>query len=238
MNKKKVTVVIPTYNSASKLQRLLNSIEKLKGLLPYEVIVVDDASSDNTKKVIKKWGNKTKSFRVIYFSSDANNGPGKARNIGLKLAKGNIVTFTDSDCVVNKRWLYNLTRKLNFAKGVVGVGGKVLPINPNGLISKYNTFHRVLEPPESLLYLVTANCCYYRSVVLNVGGFDEEIKKPGGEDITLSIKLWNKGYRFAYEPKAIVYHDYKETIKDFFQTFRNYGFGCSYATVKYMGESE
>ncbi len=198
------------------------------------MIIVDDYSFDDTEEVVKKWKNYNHPFKVNYIRLTRNSGPAIARNTGLKNAKGGIVAFTDTDCVVHKYWLYNLVKKINMKNKIVGAGGKVLPLTPNHLISRFNSFHRILEPPDSLLYLVTANCCYVRKIALNVGGFDEDIKKPGGEDISLSIKLWKNGWRFEYEPDSIIYHDYRNSFKNFYKTFFNYGYGCGYVTKKYL----
>lgn len=229
----KVSIVVPTYSQHEKLRRLLKSFDNIRDLIPFEVIIVDDCSPDNTPTEVKNWENQKHSFRTKYIRLNENSGPAKARNIGVKNANGEIVAFTDSDCVVDKFWLIRLIEELDTKNGVIGVGGKVMPLN-GGLISKYNTFHNVLEPPQSLLYLVTANCCYLRDNLLDVDGFDEDILKPGGEDVALSIKLFKKGWRFQYASKAIVFHDYRNNLRDFVKTFRNYGEGCAYVTKKYF----
>jgi len=118
---------------------------------------------------------------------------------------------------------------------ILGVGGRVLP-RESDLLSRYYTFHRILEPPKSLLYLVSANCCYDRHAILSVGGFDEEVRRPGGEDVGISFKLSKAGYRFAFAEDAIVYHDYRNNLLDFVRTFRNYGIGCRQVTDKHFGK--
>lgn len=163
-----------------------------------------------------------------------NGGPAKARNLGLAEASGDVVAFTDDDCVVDERWLINLVAPLDIERGVIGVGGSVSPLN-NDLVSRYYTFHHILEPPPSLLYLVTANCCYLRAPILEVGGFETDLSFPGGEDVALSFKLYKQGYRFAMAEDAVVYHDYRRDLRNFYRTFQNYGLGCRYVTDKYFG---
>jgi GT2 family glycosyltransferase len=162
-----------------------------------------------------------------------NGGPAKARNQGIQEAEGNIIAFTDDDCVVHRDWIVNLLSSLDSDDNIVGVGGRVLALD-DSLISLYNTVHRILEPPRSRKYLVSANCCYLREPVVQVEGFDMDIAKPGGEDIGLSFKLYKRGHRFAFARKAIVYHDYRNDIVDFVRTFTNYGEGCRYVTEKYF----
>src|SRR3990172_8237485 len=73
-------------------------------------------------------------------------------------------------------------------------------------------------PPPPRLYLVGANCCYRGDAVLDGGGFDEDIPRPGGEDIGLSVKLSRAGWEFGVVGGAIVYHDYRIDILDFLRT--------------------
>lgn len=233
-NLQRVSVVVPTYSQHGKLRRLLKSFDSLEGLLPLEVIVVDDCSPDETGEVVKDWIEHEHEFSAEYIMLKENSGPGRARNVGTGHASGDIVAFTDSDCVAHKNWLRELVKEVNPSMGVIGVGGKVKPLN-GGVLSRYSTFHRILAPPKSLIYLVTANCCYIREKILEVDGFDEEIPKPGGEDVALSIKLMKKGWKFHYSPMAVVYHEYRTGLGDFVRTFENYGEGCSYVTGKYLG---
>ena len=86
----------------------------------------------------------------------------------------------------------------------------------------------MLEPPPSLLYLVTANCCVRREPALAAGGFDETLKRPGGEDIVLSYRLWKAGWRFGRAEDAVVRHDYDRGLRAFYKTWWNYGFGSGY----------
>jgi GT2 family glycosyltransferase len=88
------------------------------------------------------------------------------------------------------------------------------------------TYHRILEPPSSLSYLVTANCIYRRAALSRVGGFNEVVKTAGGEDPGLSFALGDLGYQFAFEPGAVVRHKYRESFRDFARTFFRYGRGC------------
>jgi glycosyltransferase involved in cell wall biosynthesis len=227
-----ISIIVPTFSQSKKLERLLASIDELDAP-PKEVIVVDDASTDGTPHLLDKWYKNDHRFHARYVSLNENMGPAKARNVGIHTATGNIVAFTDSDCKVDRRWLSEITMSLDKSKKIVGAGGRVLPMKKN-LVSLYSTFHRVLEPPSSLLYLVTANCCFFRNEVLDVNGFDEDIRNPGGEDIGLSIKLIKKGWQFTYSPAAIVYHEFRSSIIDFYRTYRRYGEGCALVASRYL----
>ncbi len=229
-----ISVIVPTFNRSRKLMRLLDSLDRLQRASPMEIIIVDDCSTDDTDEVANEWLKKRHRFDVKYHRTRKNGGPAKARNLGLREALGDVVAFTDDDCVVHEQWLVNLVHALDVKNGVIGVGGTVLPVKAD-IISRYYTFHHILEPAPSLLYLVTANCCYLRASAIAAGGFDTNLPMPGGEDVALSFKLYKQGYRFALAKNAIVYHDYRRDLKDFYRTFLNYGMGCRYVTEKYYG---
>lgn len=91
-----------------------------------------------------------------------------------------------------------------------------------------------MEPPVNLKYLVTANACYKKSLLLKVGGFDESHTYPGGEDNGLSFKLAKLVYKFGFEESMIIRHNYRNSIIDFIRTFYRYGKGCSKVFEKYV----
>ncbi len=212
-----VTVVIPTFNRASSLERCIRALPS-----DVEVIVADDGSTDETALVSDRV-----SHPQLHFVRKGNGGPASARNLGIHHAHGDVVAFTDDDCVPAPRWPHQLAERLRSEPATVGgVGGAVLPLK-DGWISRYSTFHRILEAPPSISYLVTANCAYRRAVLNMVGGFDETIRTPGGEDPELAFRVRKAGYTLVHEASAVVHHDYRESLLDFAKTFYRYGRGCA-----------
>lgn len=234
--KPKVSIIVPTYNQSDKLRRLLESLEAMEGAPPFEVVIVNDCSPDDTERVVRDWTRQERAFPTEYLRLERNSGPATARNAGTEKARGSIVVYTDSDCRAERGWLRKLVRKLDPKSAIVGVGGAVWPLNPEGFFARYNTVNRILEPKDSLVYLITANCCFIRDRVLEVGGFDEDVRRPGGEDVGISIKMYQKGWRFAFDPEAVVLHDYREGLRDFYRTWKNYAYGCGYVIGKHFGE--
>lgn len=222
-----VSVVVPTHNRAALLTRCLECLRDQRGV-DFEVIVVDDASPDVTPAVVaeataRPWARPLRCRRL-----PVNGGPAVARNRGIALARGAVVAFTDDDCEPADSWLASLVAALDAApRDVAGVGGRVLPAEPAGLIARYMTWHAILEPPSSVEYLVTANCAYRRRALLEVCGFNETVRTPGGEDPGLSYALAERGYRFRFVPGAVVRHRYRESVRDFVRTFVRYGRGCA-----------
>lgn len=242
LNGSDISVVIPAHDRPQSLQRLIASLDCLKDV-PREVIVVDDGSQDATRGVLDQWQSRPHRFAAIAFPNPVAQGPGKARNIGVQLASGTAVAFTDDDCVVHPKWIRTIAGSKIWAVNagfsgenapVAGIGGRVLPFRV-GIVSAYFTFHRILEPPRYNQYLVTANACYLRAPLVAVGGFDDGHRFPGGEDNALSFKLSRAGYQFGYEQGMVVWHDYRTSLPAFARTFFQYGKGCAEVTRKYLG---
>lgn len=231
-----VSVVVPTYGHSAQLRRLLESFDKLEPEPRFEIIIVDDCSPDDTGAVVQEWLARERAFPARYVRLDENSGPAAARNEGTRVAEGRWVAYTDSDCVVDPAWLRMLTRKLGEDNAPAAVGGKVRPLNPDGLYSQYNTVNGTLVPGETATYLITANACFVKDLVLDAGGFDADVREPGGEDVAISIKLGMAGHRFDYEPEAVVYHDYRESFHHFVKTWKNYACGNGYIVSKYCGD--
>lgn len=213
-----VSIVVPTYNRREALLRCVASLPA-----DVETIVVDDGSTDGTGPPILS----LRRENVVYVRR-LNGGPAAARNTGVKLATSPFVAFIDDDCQATGTWPWPLVDRLSSEpRDVAGCGGRVLPYS-NNVVSRYFTFHRILEPPASCSYLVTANCAFRRTALLEVEGFNEQIRHPGGEDPELASRLRGAGYRFVFEPGAQITHEYRPSIVDFARTFQRYGRGCAH----------
>lgn len=240
----KVSVVVPVYNDRVKLQRLLASFEALKDPDTFEVLIVDDASTDDTREAVTAWVTKGLPFAARLITMERNGGPGRARNAGVAAARAPIVAFTDSDCTVTPEWLEHLIAPLNVPERVGGVAGGVRALSEDHWVARYNAVNLSLEPQWTptygfqTLYLVTCNCCYLREALNDVGGFPDDISTPGGEDIAASILVWKKGWRFAYAAEALVYHDFRASVRSFARTFRNYGYGSALAAHRLLQDGE
>jgi hypothetical protein len=140
------------------------------------------------------------------------------------LSTGNIIAFTDDDCIVDPSWLEHLYKRLISCPVYAGVGGRVLPVGDD-LFSRYYTIYNVLEPPRDLKAVVGANCMFWKQPVVDAGLFDEYFITLGGEETALCMKLGLNGYRFGFEEQGIVYHEYRQGLKNFITTFYNYGNG-------------
>jgi glycosyltransferase involved in cell wall biosynthesis len=220
----KISIIVPTYNRKVMLQRLLESFNRLQSHCPLEFIIIDDCSDDGTEMIVETWKDTVNFADVHYHRLPSRSGPARARNAGITLSTGNILAFTDSDCITDPFWIDQLYTQLISNPSFAGAGGHVLPVHQD-VYSLYNTVYRILEPPSHINAVIGANCIFWKQPVVDVGMFDDYFFYPGGEEIALCMKLWIRGYRFGFEEHAVIYHDYRQNLKDFIRSFYHYGIG-------------
>jgi len=178
------SVIIPTFNRARSLVRTLDSIVRQIAVFESgEVIVVDDGSTDDTNKVVGEFQRSNPNLKLRYVFQE-NGGPGKARNRGVKEAKGEIIFFTDDDCVVPEDWMERILNGYKKYPDAAGIGGwYVAPENETRFFQRTaNLFNIVLRKDfmdkEFLLKdfripAACANVSYTKKILEEVGGFDE-----------------------------------------------------------------
>ncbi len=201
-----VSVVVPTFRRPTLLQRCLAALlEQEFQPSEYEIIVVDDAVCDDTRRLVECWSEcgHARGTCVRYMAARHTRGPAAARNIGWRAARGAIVAFTDDDCIPDANWLGAGVGA--FRDGVVGVDGRVVvPLPP--VPTDYQRNEAGLEIGE----FVTANCFYRRAALAEVGGFDERFATSWREDSDLFFTLLkqngNATSHLVSEPKAVVVH--------------------------------
>jgi cellulose synthase/poly-beta-1,6-N-acetylglucosamine synthase-like glycosyltransferase len=155
-----------------------------------------------------------------------------ARNLGIKNAKGEIVAFTDADCIVDKMWLEQMAK--NFEdETTAGMGGEILAYNPKNVVERYSAKSDILSQKKfafefefvtlKMPFIATANAAYNAKILNETGLFDDSFFSGGDVDLAWRITL--KGYRIVYEPKALVYHMHRTTPYGLFKQSFRYGEG-------------
>ena len=204
-----VSVVIPTYNRGEKLklaiEALINSEFKT-----YEIIIVDDGSTDKTEEIVKE-------FNQVKYLTQEHLGAAAARNKGGFAARGDLVFFTDSDCMVDKKCLGNLVSKISESEDIAIVGCRIKGVT-KGFWAKcfdYSHFHSFMSPKRSLRKFVCGSGFIVRKQIFdNIGGFDKNLRIAEDEDFSLRVSDTSKD--LVYLPEAIVYHDHgRNKLKDF-----------------------
>jgi lipopolysaccharide/colanic/teichoic acid biosynthesis glycosyltransferase/glycosyltransferase involved in cell wall biosynthesis len=216
-----ISVIVPAKNAAITLEECLRALLHQEGLLigsDYEVIVVDDGSTDDTAEIAEQY-----SARVIHIT---NQGPAAARNAGAKVAKGITLAFTDADCAPSPTWLRNLMQPLENPE-VIGVKG-VYQTCQTGLIPRfvqleYEHKYSRMRSQANIDFIDTNNAIYRKDVFFQNGGFDESFRVPSVEDQEFSFRLARKGYRMVFEPSAAVFHYHDQTLSEYL--LRKFGIG-------------
>jgi glycosyltransferase involved in cell wall biosynthesis len=166
----------------------------------FEIIVVDDASNDNTKEIIKKFCDN----RIRYFRNKNWLGLSQSRNKCLKQANGDYVFFTDGDCAVSKNWIEEGLKYLKTAN-FIGIEGKTYYVSKE---YKPTRSDDVVENKTGGLFM-TCNIAYKKTVLESIGGFDERFTFH--EDRDLALRALRQG-KIRFNPQMIVYHQ-KKTLK-------------------------
>lgn len=196
-----VSVIIPARNRGGWLGYPLYALAcQVYPAELVEILIIDDASSDNTEAVVRSWSD-VYPLR-IRFHRNLRNGPAASRNYGASLAVGEVLAFTDSDCVPDPHWL------LNGVHGFVGDVGLVTgPLIPRRTADTHFFFNAQLGPGlgDAGLYR-TANLFVTRSVFLDVGGFDETYQLPSGEDTDFGWRVKRAGRLASFKADAVVVH--------------------------------
>ncbi|MCM2266181.1 MAG: glycosyltransferase [Elusimicrobiales bacterium] len=197
----KVSVVVPVYNGARTIGLALDALlaQTVKDL---EIIVADDGSTDNTAELVRA--------RPVKYLRQENAGPAKARNLGWRAASGEIIFFTDSDCVPEPEWVAKLLRA--FADPAVSAAGGTYGIkNPESLVAQcihYDIQYRHARLGTEVAYLGSFSLALRRTALEAAGGFDESFRIACGEDADLSYRLYKAGHRFRFDKNCLVFHHF------------------------------
>jgi len=218
----KITVIIPAYNAEKTIKKTLDAVlSQDLSKNRFEIIVVNDGSTDNTKKIVSK-------FKKVKLVSIKHSGPAVARNRGAKVAKGEIIAFTDADCVPKNDWLKNLISPFKKSE-TVGVAGTYETLNKNQFMARFIGYeieqrHESMKKLASIDFVGTYNCAYRKSIFRKIYGFDESFLVASGEDPELSFRMKKAGHKIVFRPKAIVLHSHPDTLKKYLKQKYNRAF--------------
>jgi glycosyltransferase involved in cell wall biosynthesis len=203
VGEKLVSVVVPTRNRSRMLERLLASLAR-QSLDPskFEVIVVDDGSSDDTPELLERIAPRIPlELRVLRQSSAG--GAAAARNRGWREAYAPLVAFTDDDCVATPGWLSELLEFAADGDDLILQGRTELAPGDAEMVGP---FSRVLEITEPNPYYATCNIAYPRGLLEKLDGFDESFRTVTGEDTDLGWRAQEAGAGYRFVPQAVINH--------------------------------
>jgi GT2 family glycosyltransferase len=214
----RVSVVVASYNGGRTLQVCLQSLTHLN-YSDYEVILVDDGSTDATPEIAKL-------FPQVRYIRQPNQGLSAARNAGIAAATGQIVAFTDDDCRADEDWLSYLVHDLSDGE-LVGIGGhNFLPPDDSCvaaavLASPGGPAHVLLTDREAE-HVPGCNMAFFKWALEEIGGFDPVFRKAG-DDVDVCWRLQERGYKIGFSPAGFVWHYRRSTVQAYLKQQAGYG---------------
>src|SRR5437588_1307260 len=224
-----VSVIVCSYNGGGTLTACLDSLGKLN-YPHYEVILVDDGSTDDTAYTAAQ-------FPWVRYIHQSNHGLSHARNTGAAAAKGDVLAYTDSDCMADVDWLYHLIGTL-VSGDYSGVGGpNITPPARNWIQACVAAApggpNHVLLTDTVAEHIPGCNMAFYRWAFQGVGGFDPEYRKAG-DDVDFCWRIQQAGWVIAFSPTAIVWHYRRFTLRAFLKQQDGYGEAESLLRFKHL----
>ncbi len=211
-----LSVVIVTYHRAQDLEECLDSLFEMR-TPPYEVIVVDSRSTDGTPEIAERY--------PLRFISIEEKSMVKARNVGLMHAEGDIVAYVDDDALFDENWSTYVVEPFK-ERSIGGAAGRVLPVGNDSTLSMAGEFGAIgkvydnglvlgnfdvpTEHPIEIDTVIGCNMSFRKSLLIETGGFDENLRGNCYRDDTdMSLRIKKLGYKLIYNPRAVVWHKYK-----------------------------
>jgi len=202
-----ISVIVPAYNAQKTIGQCLQSLLHQRYAGAYEVIVVDDGSTDGTAAACPE------GVRVI---RQNNTGPAGARNRGAEEAQGEIILFTDSDCDPMPDWIEEMVKPFQEHPEIVGVKGayntRQKEVVARFVQVEYEDKYWKMMKERYIDFIDTYSAAFRRDVFLDAKGYDLSFPVACAEDVELSYRLANQGCKMLFNPHAVVYHLHPDTL--------------------------
>jgi glycosyltransferase involved in cell wall biosynthesis len=224
-----VSVIVCSYNGGKTLAACLESLGRLN-YPDYEVILVDDGSTDDTAYIVAQ-------FPQVRYIHQTNHGLSHARNTGAAAANGEVLVYTDSDCMADVDWLYYMIGTLTSGDYAGAGGPNITPPAQNWIQACVAAApggpSHVLLTDTVAEHIPGCNMAFYKWAFDSVGGFDPEYRKAG-DDVDFCWRLQQAGHVIAFSPTAVVWHHRRFTLRAFFKQQDGYGEAESLLRFKHL----
>ncbi|MFA5147690.1 MAG: glycosyltransferase [Candidatus Omnitrophota bacterium] len=224
-----ISIIVPVNRECGWLIKSLQAVfsqDRVPGGASLGVIMVNDGYGEF--EAVKDAIRPLFADRNITFLSQPKGGPAKARNLGISSAGPGIICFLDDDSVPERDWLSQLLG--SFERGADLVSGKTLSLNRDKGSFPYLLERSVYAPGRRF---ATCNIAYRKEVLDKIGVFDESFKTASWEDNDLGIRAVSGGFKYVYNPGAVVYHDHERSEGDFREKCSRNGRGLAVLSRKY-----
>ncbi len=213
-----VSVIICAYNAERTMRPCLESLRHL-AYPNYEVVIVDDGSRDCTAEIAAE-------FPEFRLTRQPNKGLAVARNVGLHAARGALIAYTDSDCVVDPHWVSMMVRTMQEGR-FDGCGGPNYAPHEEGgtqacVAASPGAPSHVLVADDRAEHLAGCNMMFTKLALEKVGGFDPRFR-TAGDDVDICWRLLDAGFTLGYSPAAFVWHFRRNTVKAYYRQQKGYG---------------
>jgi len=191
---------------------------------PFEIIVVDDGSSIDLSQVKESFKD---SLDLKWIKLERNRGPAAARNAGVSVASGDLVFFTDADCIPDRDWIEELAKPF-IDPQVVGAKGVYRSSQEDFWARlaqmEFEERYECLSSFGDIDFVDTYCGAFRRAKFLEVGGFDENFPKANNEDVDLAFRIKKRGGKFVFVPQARVWHKHREGMVNYLKLKFTRGF--------------
>ncbi len=223
------SIIIPAYNATATLPACLQAVQHQSiDRARYEIIVVDDGSSDQTVLVAKEILKDNSPSNII---SVPHGGPAAARNAGAQIARGDLILFTDADCAPLPDWIDHLASAFE-DRQVVGAKG-TYRTRQTALVARfvqqeYQDKYDRMARQVTIDFIDTYSAAYRRDLFLANDGFDTTFTTASVEDQEFSFRLSSQGHRLVFAPDAIVFHQHDASPIEYLRRKFHIGYWKAY----------
>jgi len=243
-----LSVIVCTYNRDKHIGRALDSLVKQDyDKNDYEIIVVDNNSTDQTPQIIDGFKEKHPEYNIV-LAKETQQGLSYGRNKGIALARGNYLSYIDDDGIAKEDYISQIKQYTEQYPDYFAMGGKVLPTYETGkepawmskyierIISIVNLGNEVKELHK--IYPVGCNMIFKKEIFEHVGGFNTELKLRS-DDKYIFLKIREKGYKVLYLPKVVVWHfiDTFRTTPEYVKKVSRLNGEAEYIRIKSTGKN-
>jgi glycosyltransferase involved in cell wall biosynthesis len=232
------SVIIPVYQGAATLPNCLHAVQQQTiDRARFEVIIVDDGSTDGTPDVAEKT---LRDFPYAQVIRVGHGGPARARNLGAQAAQGDLLLFTDADCEPVPEWIECFARaftdsSISGAKGAYATRQRSLVAR--FVQQEYEERYDYTRRRAAIDFIDTYSAAYRRTVFADNGGFDASFSTASVEDQEFSFRLAERGHRLAFVPEARVYHRHNATLASYYRRKYNIGYWKMYLLKRHPGKA-